>query len=122
MCVKPTKKRKVAPTTPTVHGPSKDRLKAQEKISKRNYNLCNGLDVNERLTQMYRLFQTFEQDSDEETEEYEHEQVPEDVKPIPKPDRKPKPEHEDEKVVECDIKTHTVGIKKRRKSSSERKY
>ena len=78
--------------------------------------------MNERLTQMYRLFQTFEQDSDEETEKYEHEQVSEDVKPNPKPERKPKPEREDEKVVECDIKTHTVGIKKRCKSSSGRKY
>ena len=122
MCDTPPKKKKVVPTTPTTQGLSKARIKVQQKITKRNYNLCNGLDVNERLTQTYRLFQTFEQDSGEETEEYDHDQVFEDVKPISKPERKPKPEHEIEKVLKCDVKTHTVGIKKRHKSLSGRKY
>ena len=114
------KKQRTMVIKPDPSGPSNSRLEAQDRIEQRNYNLRNGLkdDVNRRLTRSYRMFQpnvkTDNSDLDITPSEYDT-----DDDDVPKTVSK---QSEPEKVVKCDVKTHTVGIKKHHKMTVPRKH
>ena len=117
------KKPKTELLKPKYSGPSKSRLEAQDKIERRNYNMRNGLkdDVNKRLTQSYRMFQPNRNanDSDEDNAP----DLPADTeKSDVKPSMEKETKEDTENVVKCDVKTHTVGIKKHYKNTSGRKH
>ena len=124
--MQPKKKRNILST---LKGPSNTRLAAQKNIQKKK----QGLSVNAKLTQTYKLFQPImptESDkpevSDYDTDATISYEPP--VNPTPglsKSDVKPTTDLnvvKKETVVKCGIKTHFVGIKHNSKGTKNRKY
>ena len=113
----------------TLKGPSNTRLAAQKKIQKKK----QGLSVNAKLTQTYKLFQPIvptENDKPEESDYDTDATISYDplgnITPgLPETDVKPTTDSmvvKKETVVKCGIKTHFVGIKRNSKGTKNQKY
>ena len=134
MCLSPSdsdfNKRKKKATAKKLSSPSEDRLKAQDTIKTRKLLKQNGVHANEALVRSYPLFQPIKQKKRRKTDTESAQSVNEEVDLLP-----PEPSSQAEtndmnnekptiegKVVVCKLKTRTVGIKRRSKSVTGRKY
>ena len=121
MCASPPKKQRKLIVKPSISGPSKNRLRAQDKIKNRNSKLKEGLDVSERLKQSYPLFDKKDKKHNAESDE---EALPGELSDADTEIYDPpvQPKEEEENVQRCDVKTRTIGIKRRYKNGKQRKH